>query len=179
MNLFDNYLTVLKLLPQKLNLYPIEDVWDVVERARSIIDLQATNLQQLHDAVLSTFQHFVEYEEFRQFLKRSPTKNVFSHVLPNVYINQHATWQCNYTMVRRSYTHMLIEPVCMYNNSFKAGCWLLLMPQSPSAPHDSEMDHAENLHVAWDVCVRVCVKERLPVGLNVVISMSLCMISLL
>ncbi len=64
----DNEFTLLKWPPQSPDLNPIEHLWDVVEREIRIMDVQPTNLQQLHDAIMSMwtkisencFQHFVE-----------------------------------------------------------------------------------------------------------------------
>ncbi len=49
----DNELTLLKWPPQSPDLNPIEHLWDVVEREIRIMDVQPTNLQQLHDAIMS------------------------------------------------------------------------------------------------------------------------------
>ncbi len=49
----DNKLTLLKWPPQSPELNPIEHHWDVVEREIRIMDVQPTNLQQLHDAIMS------------------------------------------------------------------------------------------------------------------------------
>ncbi len=64
----DNEFTSLKWPPQSPDLNPIEHLWDVVEREIRIMDLQQTNLQRLHYAIMSTwtkisdkcFQHLVE-----------------------------------------------------------------------------------------------------------------------
>uniref|UniRef100_A0A673H0H9 Transposase Tc1-like domain-containing protein n=1 Tax=Sinocyclocheilus rhinocerous TaxID=307959 RepID=A0A673H0H9_9TELE len=64
----DNEFTLLKWPPQSPDLNPIEHLWDVVEREIRIMDVQPTNLQQLRDAIMSTwtkiseecFQHLVE-----------------------------------------------------------------------------------------------------------------------
>ncbi len=64
----DNEFTLLKWPPQSPNLNPIENLWNVVEREIHIMDAQPTNLQQLHDAIMSIwtelseecFQHLVE-----------------------------------------------------------------------------------------------------------------------
>jgi len=65
---YDNEFTLLKWPPQSPNLNPIENLWNVVEREIRIMDAQPTNLQQLHDAIMSIwtelseecFQHLVE-----------------------------------------------------------------------------------------------------------------------
>ncbi len=67
-NEHDNEYTLLKWPPQSPDLNPIEHLWDVVEWKIHIMDMQATNLQQLHDAIMSIwtkiseecFQHLVE-----------------------------------------------------------------------------------------------------------------------
>ncbi len=64
----DNDFTLLKWPPQSPDLNPIEHLWDVVEREIRIMDVQPTNLQKLHDAIMSIwtkiseecFQHLVE-----------------------------------------------------------------------------------------------------------------------
>ncbi len=64
----DNEFTLLKWPPQSPDLNPIEQLWDVVEREIQIMDVQPTNMQQLHDAIMSIwtqifeecFQHLVE-----------------------------------------------------------------------------------------------------------------------
>ncbi len=50
----DNEFTLLKCPPQSPDFNPIEHLWDVVEREIRIMDVQATNLQQLRDAIMST-----------------------------------------------------------------------------------------------------------------------------
>ncbi len=65
----DNEFTLLKWPPQSPDLNPIEHLWDVVEREIHNMDVEPTNLQQLHDAIMSVwtkiseecFQHLVEY----------------------------------------------------------------------------------------------------------------------
>ncbi len=49
----DNEFTLLKWPPQSPDLNSIELLWDVVEREIRIMDVQPTNLQQLHDAIMS------------------------------------------------------------------------------------------------------------------------------
>ncbi len=64
----DNEFTLLIWPPHSPDLNPIEHLWDVVEREIRIMDVQPTNLQQLHDAIMSIwtkisedcFQHLVE-----------------------------------------------------------------------------------------------------------------------
>ncbi len=64
----DNEFTLLKWPPQSPYLNPIEHLWDLAEWEICIMDVQLTNLQQLHDAIMSIwtkiseecFQHLVE-----------------------------------------------------------------------------------------------------------------------
>ncbi len=64
----DNEFTLLKWPPQSPDLNPKEQLCDVVEREICIMDVQPTNLQQLHDTIMSIrnkiseecFQHLVE-----------------------------------------------------------------------------------------------------------------------
>ncbi len=64
----DNEFTVLKWPPQSPDLNPIEHLWDVVELEIRVMVVQPTNLQQLHDAIVSIwtkisdecFQNLVE-----------------------------------------------------------------------------------------------------------------------
>ncbi len=64
----DNEFTLLKWPPPRPVLNPIEHLWDVVEREICIMDVQPTNLQELHDIIMSVwtkiseecFQHLVE-----------------------------------------------------------------------------------------------------------------------
>ncbi len=49
----DNELNLLKWPQQSPALNPIEHIWDVVEWEIRIMDVQLTNLQQLHDAIMS------------------------------------------------------------------------------------------------------------------------------
>ncbi len=68
--------------PQPPDLNPIEHLWDVVEREIRIMDVQPTNLQQLHDAIMSIwtkiseecFQHLVESMSQRIKAKGCPTR---------------------------------------------------------------------------------------------------------
>ncbi len=48
----DNEFTLLKWPPQSRDLNPKEHLWDVVEWEIHIMDVQPTNLQQLHDAIM-------------------------------------------------------------------------------------------------------------------------------
>ncbi len=69
----ENEFTFLKGPPQSPDLNPIEHLWDVVEREIHIMDVQLTNLQQLHDAIVSIwtkiseecFLHLVELMPWR------------------------------------------------------------------------------------------------------------------
>ncbi|KAI5609647.1 hypothetical protein C0J50_5858, partial [Silurus asotus] len=75
----DNEFTVLKWHPQSPDLNPTEHLWNVEEREIHIMDVQPTNLQQLRDAIMSTwtkiseecFQYLVESipRRFRGVLK--------------------------------------------------------------------------------------------------------------
>ncbi len=56
----DNEFTLLKWPPQSPDLNPIEHLWDVVEREIRIMDVQATNLQQLRDAIMSIWTKISE-----------------------------------------------------------------------------------------------------------------------
>ncbi len=64
----ENEFTLLKWPPQSPDLNPIEHLWDVVEQEIHIMDVQLTNLQQLHEAIMSIwtkiseecFQHLVQ-----------------------------------------------------------------------------------------------------------------------
>jgi len=49
----DNEFTVLQWPPQSPDLNPIEHLWDVVEQQIHIMDVQPTNLQPLHDAIVN------------------------------------------------------------------------------------------------------------------------------
>ncbi len=99
----DNEFTLLKWPPQSPDLNPIEHLWDVVEREIHIMDVQPTNLQQLCDAIMSTwtkiseecFQHLVESmpQRIKLFLKakgvQTGTNKVYlikSPVSVNLYI---------------------------------------------------------------------------------------------
>ncbi len=82
----DNDFNLLKWPAQSPDLNPIEHLWDVVEREIRIMDVQPTNLQQLHDAIMSIwtkiseecFQHLVESmpQRIKAVLKakRGPTR---------------------------------------------------------------------------------------------------------
>ncbi len=48
-----NEFTLLKWPPESPDINPIEHLWDVVEREIHIMDVKPTNLQQLHDAIMS------------------------------------------------------------------------------------------------------------------------------
>ncbi len=56
----DNEFTLLKWPPQSPDLNPIEHLWDVVEWEICIMDVQPTNLQQLHDAIMSIWTKISE-----------------------------------------------------------------------------------------------------------------------
>ncbi len=56
----DNEFTLLKWPPQSPDLNLIEYLWDVVEREIHIMDVQTTNLQQLHDALMSIWTKISE-----------------------------------------------------------------------------------------------------------------------
>ncbi len=56
----DNEFTLLKWLPQSPDLNPVEHLWDVVEREICIMDVQPTSLQQLRDAIMSTWTKISE-----------------------------------------------------------------------------------------------------------------------
>ncbi len=64
----------LKCPPQSPDLNPIEHLWDVVEREIHIMDVQPTNLQQLHDAIISIWTKISE--EFFQHLVESMTRRI-------------------------------------------------------------------------------------------------------
>ncbi len=61
----ENEFTLLKWPPQSPDLNPIEHPWDVLEREIRIMDVQPTNLQQLHDAIMSIWTKISE-ECFQQ-----------------------------------------------------------------------------------------------------------------
>jgi len=71
----DKEFTILKWPLQSPDLSSIEYLWDVVEQEICIMDVKPTNLQRLHDPIMSIrtkiseecFQYFVE--------SRNPTKN--------------------------------------------------------------------------------------------------------
>ncbi len=83
----DNEFTLLKWPPQSPDLNPIEHLWDVLEREIHIMDVQPTNLQQLCDAIMSTwtkiseecFQHLVESmpRRINAVLKATGTSKVY------------------------------------------------------------------------------------------------------
>ncbi len=82
----DNEFTLLKWPPHSPDINPIEHLWDVVEWEIRIMDVQPTNLQQLHDAIMSIwtkiseecFQNLVESMPWRIKVvlraKRDPTR---------------------------------------------------------------------------------------------------------
>ncbi len=70
----DNEFTLLKWPPQSPDLNPIEHLWDVVEREIHIMDVQPTNLQQLCDAIMSTWTKISE--ECLQHLVESMTRRI-------------------------------------------------------------------------------------------------------
>ncbi len=82
----DNEFIILEWPPQSSDLNPIECVWNVVEQEIHIMDVQSTNLQQLHDAVMSIwtkiskecFQHLVESMPWRM-------KAVLEAKTPSIY----------------------------------------------------------------------------------------------
>lgn len=89
----DNELPVLQWPPQSPDLNPIEHLWGVVEREIRIIDVQPTNLQQLHDAIMSIwtkiseecFQHLVESmpRRIKAVLKAKGGTNFYWQGVPN------------------------------------------------------------------------------------------------
>ncbi len=56
----DNEFTVLKWPPRSPDLNPTEHLWDVVEWEIRIMVVQPTNLQQLHDAIVSIWTKISE-----------------------------------------------------------------------------------------------------------------------
>ncbi len=77
----DYEFTLLKWPPQSPDLNPIEHLWDVVEREIHIMDVQPTNLLQLHDAIMSIWTKIQKrnvyntllnicHEELRQFWRQ-------------------------------------------------------------------------------------------------------------
>ncbi len=56
---------------QSPDLNPIEQLWDVVEREICIMDVQPTNLHQLHDAIMSIWTKISE-ERFQLLIASMP-----------------------------------------------------------------------------------------------------------
>ncbi len=69
----DNEFTLLKWPPQSPDLNPTEHLWDVVEREIRFTDVQPTNLQQLHDAIISIWTKISE-ECFQHLLESMPRR---------------------------------------------------------------------------------------------------------
>lgn len=57
----DNEFTVLKWVPQSLDLNLIQHLWDLVERDIRIMDVQTTNPQQLLDAITKRTEEYLQY----------------------------------------------------------------------------------------------------------------------
>ncbi len=69
----DNEFTLLKWPPQSPDLNPIEHLWDVVGGKICIMDVQPTNLLQLHDAIMSIWTKISE-ECFQHLVKSMPRR---------------------------------------------------------------------------------------------------------
>ncbi len=63
----------LKWRPQSPDLNPIEHLWYVVEREIGIMYLQPTNVQQLHDAIMSIWTKVSE-ECFQNLVESMPRR---------------------------------------------------------------------------------------------------------
>ncbi len=69
----ENEFTLLKWPPQSPDLNPIEHLWDVVEREIRIMDVQPTNLQQLHVAIMSIWTK-ISKECFQNLVESMPRR---------------------------------------------------------------------------------------------------------
>ncbi len=69
----DNEFTLLKWPPQSPDLNPMEHLWDVLEREICIMDVQLTNLQQLQDAIMSTWTKISD-KYFQNLLESMPRR---------------------------------------------------------------------------------------------------------
>jgi len=109
-----NEFAVLKWSPQSPDLSPAERLWDVVEQEICIIDMQPTNLQQLHDAIMliwtkiseKCFQHLVESTPQRieavlkaKGVKPSTSKVYLKKWLVSIYSRQETSPTGAYTYI--------------------------------------------------------------------------------